>query len=201
MRGVALAFPALAFQALALPALAATEDFVVEPAHTFASFAVDHLGVSTQRGRFERTAGRIVIDREAGTGSIEITIDAASVSTGNAALDAVLRSGEFFDVARHPEVRFRARAIAFEDGVPRRATGELTLAGVTHPLDLNIVRFGCTRLPFLVRLTCGADVAAGLSRSAFGLSALKAFVGDEVRLEIQVEAIRQEKAAVPATDG
>lgn len=191
----------LVLSAIAFAAPAAAEDFVVEAAHTFPGFAVDHLGVSTQRGRFDRTTGRIVLDRDAGTGSIEIAIEAASVNTGNAALDAVLRSEEFFDVARHPTVVFRAHAIDLVAGVPRRAVGELTMNGVTRSVELSIVRFGCTRLPFLVRLTCGADVVASLKRSAFGMSALQAFVGDEVRLEIQVEAVRQERAGEPAAGG
>lgn len=187
--------------ALAFPATAAPEDFLVEPAHTFPAFSVSHLGVSMQRGRFERTRGRIVIDREAGTGAIEIAIDTDSVSTGNAALDAVLRSAQFLDAARHPTASFRSRAMQFEGGSPRRASGELTLAGVTRAVELDIVRFGCTRLPFLVRLTCGADVVAHIRRSEFGISAVPAFVGDDVRLDIQVEAIRQEKAEEPASGG
>lgn len=191
----------LALASLSLPASAAPEEFAIEPAHTFPAFAVSHLGISTQRGRFERTTGRIVLDREAGTGSVDIAIDAASVSTGNAQLDAVLRGEEFFDASRHPVLTFRASAIAFEDGVPRRASGELTLAGVTRRVELAIERFSCTRLPFLVRLTCGADVAASLRRSDFGLTAFGGLVGDEVRLEIQVEAVRKEAAPSPPTDG
>ncbi len=187
--------------AMALAASAAPEVFVVDPAHTHPSFSVDHLGISTQRGRLGRTTGRIVLDREAGTGTVEVEIDAASVSTGNAALDAVVRGEDFLDAARHPVARFRARELVFEAGVPRRAAGELTLAGVTKPVELAIVRFGCTRLPFLVRLTCGADIVAGLKRSAFGMSAFPAFVGDEVRLDIQVEAVLEEREPPPAPSG
>jgi len=186
---------------LAAPALAATEDFVVEPAHTYPSFAVSHLGISTQRGRFDRSSGRIVMDREAGKGTIDIVIDASTISTGNKTLDAVLRDEEFFNVARFPTMAFRAGSIVFEGGVPRRATGDLTLLGVTRPVEVSVVRFGCTRLPFLVRLTCGADVVASLKRSDFGMTSYSAFVGDEVRLEIQIEAVRQEPEAQPPPAG
>lgn len=182
---------------LAGPALAQQEEYVVDQQHTFPSFAVDHLGISTQRGRFERTKGRIVLDREAGTGSVEVVIDAASVSTGNAALDAVIRGEDFLNAERHPALAFRADAIAFEGGVPKRAAGELSIAGVTRPVELRLTRFGCTRLPFLVRYTCGADIEASLKRSEYGITAYKGFVGDEVRLVIQVEAVRVERA-VPA---
>ncbi len=184
-----------------LPALAAPEEFVVEAGHTFPRFAVSHLGISTQHGRFDRSSGRVVLDREAGTGTIEVAIDARSVSTGNPALDAVIRGEDFLDAARFPEIAFRARSIDFEGSVPRRAAGELTLAGRTRPVVLEIVRFGCTRLPFLVRLTCGADAVASLRRSEFGMAAFAGLVGEEVRLEIQVEAVRQEPAAAPAPAG
>lgn len=186
---------------LAAPALAAPEEFVVEPAHTYPSFEVSHLGISTQRGRFDRSSGRIVLDREAGTGTIDIVIDASTVSTGNRALDAMLRDEDFFNVARFPAMTFRAGAIVFEGGVPRRAVGDFTLLGVTRPVEVSVVRFGCTRLPFLVRLTCGADVVASLRRSDFGMTAYAAFVGDEVRLEIQIEAVRQEPEAQPPPAG
>jgi polyisoprenoid-binding protein YceI len=199
---VRVAFPALlvASLALAAPALAAPEEFVVEPQHTFPSFGVTHLGISTQRGRFDKTAGRVVLDREAGTGLIDISIDATTISTGNRLLDAVIRGEDFLNVERHPAMTFRGRTMVFEDGVPRRATGDLTMAGVTRPVELTVSRFGCTRLPFLVRLTCGADVVATLRRSEFGITAYSTFVGEEVRLEIQIEAVRAEPAAeaVPA---
>jgi polyisoprenoid-binding protein YceI len=179
----------------ALGARAAPEEFVVDPAHTYPSFQVSHLGISTQRGRFDRTTGRVSLDREAGEGAIEVNIDAASVSTGSAALDAVLKGEDFFNVSAFPALTFRAKSIEFEKGVPRRATGQLTMLGVSRPVAISVSRFGCTRLPFLVRLTCGADVVASLKRSDFGMTALAAFVGDDVSLEIQIEAVRQEPAA------
>jgi polyisoprenoid-binding protein YceI len=185
----------------AAPAHAASEAFLVEPSHTYPGFAVSHLGISTQRGRFDATSGRIVLDREAGTGSIEIRIDAATVSTGNRLLDAVVKGEDFLDVARHPAMTYRSSRITFSDGVPASVDGELTMAGVTRPVALGVTHFGCTRLPFLVRLTCGADLVGTLSRAAFGITSFAGLVGDEVRLEIQVEAVRQEAAPPPSTDG
>jgi polyisoprenoid-binding protein YceI len=186
---------------LALPAWSATEDFVVDPGHTYPSFEVSHLGISTQRGRFERTTGSIVLDREAGTGSIDVTVDVSAVSTGNRLLDAMLKGEDFFNVERFPVMTFRTRSIVFEGGIPKRANGEFTLLGVKRPVEVSVARFGCTRLPFFVRLTCGADVVANLKRSDFGMTAYSAFVGDEVRIEIQIEAVKQEPAAEPASAG
>jgi polyisoprenoid-binding protein YceI len=179
----------------------APEVYVVDPAHTFPAFEVSHLGIATQRGRFDRTRGRVTLDRAAHTGTIEIETDSASVSTGNAKLDAVLRSDEFFDVERHPKIAFRAEKLELRDDVPVRAEGILTMHGVTHPVTLEVRQFACTRKPFLVRTTCGADVEARLSRSAFGMAGYASFVGDEVRIVIQVEAVRQEPAAEPQDSG
>jgi polyisoprenoid-binding protein YceI len=187
--------------AIALPALAAPEEFVVDPGHTVAQFGVSHLGISTQRGRLGRASGRIVLDREAGTGSIDVEIDARAASTGNAALDAVVRGEDYLDAGRFPTITFRSRRIDFEGEAPRRVSGELTLAGRTRPVELELLRFACTRLPFLVRTTCGADAVASLRRSEFGMTAHAGFVGEEVRLEIQVEAVRQEPAAEPQPAG
>ena len=179
----------------------APEVYVVDPAHTFPAFEVSHLGIATQHGRFDRTRGRITVDRAAHAGTIDIETDAASVSTGNAKLDAVLRSDEFFDVERHPKIVFRADKLEFRDEVPVRAEGSLTMLGVTRPVTLDVRQFACTRKPFLVRTTCGADVEARLSRSAFGMASYASFVGDEVRVVIQVEAVRQEPATEPQNSG
>ncbi len=175
----------------------APEVYMLDPAHSFPAFEVAHLGIATQRGRFDRTRGRVTLDRAAHAGTIDIETDAASVSTGNAKLDAVLRSDEFFDVERHPKIVFRAEKLEFREEVPVRAEGSLTLLGVTRPVTLEVRQFACTRKPFLVRTTCGADVEARLSRAAFGMASYASFVGDEVRIVIQVEAVRQEPAAEP----
>lgn len=187
---------------LAAPqALAAPEEFTVDPTHTYPGFAVVHLGISTQRGRFDRTTGTIVIDRVTGKGSIEIAIDTPSISTGSSKLDAVLRGEDFFHVEQHPRIAYKSNALEFESGVPRKAFGEFTLLGVTKPVTLAIDHFACTRLPFLVRTTCGADVSATISRSAFGMNRFTAFISDDVKIFIQIEAVKVEPAVEPAPAG
>lgn len=200
MRALAPAALAAA-AALAGPALAAPEEFIVDRGHTFPTFEVLHLGISTQRGRFERTTGRIVLDREARTGTLTIEIDTRSVSTGNPLLDEALRGEDFFAVDKHPKMVFEAGRMEFEKGEPRRAQGELTLLGVRRPVAISIERFGCTRRPFFVRTTCGADVVATLSRSAFGMTSYPAFIGDEVKVVIQIEAVKTEPAVEPPPAG
>lgn len=192
---------AAALLALAPAAFAATEEFNIDPAHTYPGFAVRHLGISTQRGRFDKTQGKIMVDREASRGSVEIAIDTTSISTGSPQLDRVLRGEDFFDVEKHPRMTFKSRSVEFERGVLRSAQGDLTLLGVTKPVTLNIEHFACTKLPFLVRTTCGADMSTSLSRSAFGMSRYAAFIGDEVRITIQIEAVRVEPPPPPDPAG
>jgi polyisoprenoid-binding protein YceI len=189
--------------ALGMPpvALAATETYTIDPAHTMPGFEVSHLGISTQRGRFERTAGTIALDREAGSGAVAIEIDAASVTTGTSKLDVTVRGEDFLDAANHPHITFHAERFKFEKDVPVSAEGELTLLGVTKPVTLSITHFACTRKPFLVRTTCGADASATISRSAFGMSRFASFLGDDVRIVIQVEAVKEEAAAAPTSSG
>jgi len=194
---------ALAVLLLGMPfaAHAATETYAIDPAHTMPGFEVSHLGISTQRGRFERTAGTIALDREAGTGAVAIEIDAASITTGTAKLDATVRGEDFLDAANHPRITFRAERFRFDKDVPVSAEGELTLLGVAKPVTLAITHFACTRKPFLVRTTCGADASATISRAAFGMSRFASFLGDDVRIVIQVEAVKEEPPAPTSSGG
>ena len=185
----------------ALHAAAQAQVFNVDPAHTFPGFGVDHLGIATQKGRFDAATGRIELDAAAGRGSVAIEIDAKSVSTGNPKIDALLRDEDFLDVARHPRIAFRSTRVEFRGAEPARIEGELTLRGVTKPLVLTVERYACTTKPFFVRTTCGADASGRFSRAAFGMSSLAAFVGDEIRLDIQVEAIGQQAQQSPVPGG
>lgn len=177
-------------------AAAAPQDFVIDPAHTYATFEVSHLGVSTQRGRLGNAVGTAVLDGEQGTGEITITLDARSLSTGSELMEKLLKGSSWFAVAQHPSVTFSGTSIAFVAQKPTRIDGVLTLRGVTRPISLTVTHYACTRLPFGVRLTCGMDAQGVIRRSDFGMDSLLAFVGDEVKLLIQAEAVRQEPASV-----
>jgi len=183
-------------------ALAAPEEFNVDPTHTYPAFAVRHLGISTQRGRFDATTGRILIDRAAKTGSIDIAIDTTSVSTGSPKIDVTLRGEDFFNVGKHPKMYFKSTSVEFDGDRPKSARGDFTLLGVTRPVTVTIDSFGCTRLPFFVRTTCGADVNTLIHRSEFGMNAYAAFLSDDVRISVQIEAVKVEPAAeMPAAGG
>jgi polyisoprenoid-binding protein YceI len=172
-------------------AIAAPEEFVIDSGHTFPTFEVRHLGIATQRGRFNHASGTVLLDRDTGTGSVDVTIDARSIDTGNESLDNLLRGPSFFDTAKFPEIRYKSSQAALIEGQPSRVEGELTLLGLTRPVTLNVSGFQCTRKPFLVTLRCGVDMNATFRRSDFGMSAVKAFVSDEVTILIQAEAERK----------
>ena len=179
-------FAVLDFSGAAL----AADSYTLDPAHTFPRFEINHFGFSTHHGQFNKTSGKLVLDRSARTGSVEITVDTASIGTGDPDLEKHLRSGEFFNVAKFPAMTFRSKTVSFNGDVPATAAGELTLLGVTKPLTLAISRVRCAPHPMLKKEDCGAEVTGTLKRSDFGMKAYIPAVGDEVTLRIQVEAIK-----------
>ena len=177
-----------------LSAWAIPEEFSIDPQHTYATFEVNHLGISTQRGRFNETSGKVVLDPQGDNNNIEIKINARSIDTGNESMEKLLRGDDFFNTEKYPDILFNARKIIFNNEKPEIIEGELTLLGVTKPVTLNVLSYNCTRKPFLIRLTCGIDAAAIIKRSEFGMNNLLSFVSDEVKLLIQVEAFKRQPA-------
>ncbi len=194
-RGACAALIAALIACAGSVALAAPEEFVIDSGHAFPSFEVRHLGIATQRGRFNRTSGTILLDREAGIGSVDVQIDARSIDTGNGVLDDLLRGPSFFDAARFPEIRYKSAQASLIEGKTSRIDGELTLLGVTRPVVLEVSGFGCTRKPLLVVLRCGADMRATFRRSEFGMASMTSFVSDEVTILIQAEAVHPTRQA------
>lgn len=175
---------------LAAPGEAAlAERYAIDARHTFPGFEVSHIGFSTQRGRFNRTEGTIVLDRVHGTGSIEVRIDADSIDTGLEELETRLKKEDFFNTARYTSISFKADQMTFAGDAPASATGVLTLLGVSKPLRLDISHFHCGVHPINNRHVCGADVTGKIKRSDFGMNAFLPAIGDEVTLRIQVEGI------------
>jgi polyisoprenoid-binding protein YceI len=181
----------LAFAAVTAPALAAPAGYTVDPNHTFPVFEVDHLGFSTQRGRFNKTSGKITLDTAARQGSVDVTIDATSIDMGFAKWNENMRGENYFNTDAHPTITFKADKLVFDGERPVSADGSLTMLGVTKPVTLTIKRFRCAPHPLHTRETCGADVVATLKRSEFGMTKYIPSVGDEVRLLIAVEAFRE----------
>jgi polyisoprenoid-binding protein YceI len=174
-----------------LPALtqAAPVTYKVDVKHTFPSFEADHFGgMSVWRGKFNKTSGSITLDTAAQTGSVDITIDASSVDTGQDDLNKHLTSAEFFDVAKFPTATYKGKFTKFVDGKPTEVAGELTLHGVTKPVTLTIRSFKCMAHPMKKKEFCGADATTTIDREAFGIAWGKNFgFKMDVKLDIQVE--------------
>lgn len=182
--------PVLLSALVALPAVAGSVTYEIDPAHTFPSFEADHMGVSVWRGKFNRSSGQVTLDKAAGTGTLAVDIELASIDFGYDALNESMAKPEYFDTARHPTAHYTGKLAGFVDGEPTQVVGTLTLRGVTRPVTLEIKSFKCMPHPIFKRDWCGADAHATFDRAAFGIDAGKDYGFDmDVALRIQVEAV------------
>jgi polyisoprenoid-binding protein YceI len=175
----------------AAAAPAQTVTYSIDPTHTFVTWEALHFGTSTSRGRFDRKEGTVQFDRTGRTGRVEITIDMASISTGVAPFDGHLRSKDFFDTANHPTAKFVADRLSFNGNNVAEVTGALTLLGRTLPVTLKAARFNCYDNPIVKREVCGGDFETTIQRSQWGMTYGLPGIPDNVRLTVQVEAVRQ----------
>lgn len=169
----------------------AADTYSIEPNHTYPSFEADHMGISVLRGKFTKTSGTIVLDRAAKTGTLDITIDANSLDFGHEKLNAHAKSADMFDVPKFPTAHYKSKSITFKGDTPVAVEGELTLHGVTKPVTLAINKFKCIMHPMLKREVCGADASTEFNRADFGISYGLPKFAPEVKLAIEIEAIKQ----------
>src|SRR6202050_4494189 len=174
---------------LGASAFAAPVTYTLDPNHTYPSFAADHFGgLSVWRGKFNSSSGKVVYDKDAKSGSIEVTVDMSSVDFGMPKLNEHAKSAEIFDVAKFPTATFSGKFTKFNAPSPAKAQGTPTLHGVTKPLTLTINSFLCKPSPMTKKEVCGADASATFNRSDFGGN-----FGDKygfkqgVKLQTQVE--------------
>jgi len=178
--------------ALALAAPAQANSYLIDPTHTFVTYEVSHFGTSTNRGRFDKKEGTVSFDRAAKTGKVEVVFDLASVSTGVPQMDKHLQSADFFDSAKHPSAKFVGDKFVFDGDKVSEVVGMLTLRGKTMPVTLKASNFNCYMNPMFKREVCGGDFETTIKRSQWGVNyGLQFGIPDDVRLEIQIEAIKQ----------
>ena len=170
-------------------AFAAPVTFNIDPAHTFPSFEADHFGgLSTWRGKFDATSGKVVYDKDAKSGSIEVTVDMTSVDFGMPKLNEHAKSDQIFDVAKYPTAIYSGKFTKFSGSTPTEAQGTLTMHGVTKPVTLTIDSFKCMQNPMNKKEVCGANATATFNRADFGVNYGDKFgFKQEVKLQIQVE--------------
>jgi polyisoprenoid-binding protein YceI len=183
--------PAFALATLLAPIVhAAPESFVIDGTHTFPRFEYSHFGYSRQANRFDRTSGTVTLDRAAKSGSVDVVIDAASVSTGYAVFDQHLRGEDFFDVAKHPNITFKSDSLRFDGDRLKQVEGVLTIKGIARPVTLEVNSFHCMPHPMRKKDACGANATAQFKRSDFNMGKHVPHVSDEVVLSIPIEAIK-----------
>ncbi len=178
-------------------AMAAPETYTFDSTHTLPSFSVNHLGMSTVRGIFEGSTGKVTIDNAAKSGSVEVTIPTGSVFTGylkstgaGRTRDEHLRAADFFNSAEFPTMVFKSSKFVYAGDKPASIEGTLTLLGVTKPLTLKVDHLSCGPHPFSKKDMCGADLSGTIKRSDFGMKFGVPAIGDEVSLVIAVEAYK-----------
>ena len=180
---------ALIASALSLSAIAA-DSYTIDPQHTFPSFEINHLGFSTMHGSFYTTSGKIALDPTGNAGSMEVSIDTSSVTTGYGKRDEHLKSEDFFNVAKFPTMTFKSNKLKYSGGKLVGADGELTLLGVTKPVSLTVTSFNCGTNPLMKKPECGGNATATIKRSDFGMNTYVPAISDEVRIAIEVEAFK-----------
>jgi polyisoprenoid-binding protein YceI len=173
-------------------ATAASTTYSVDPDHTHPSFEVDHFGgLSTWRGTFKKTSGTVELDTAAGTGTVDVLIDTATVDFAHDKLNAHVSSPEMLDVSRYPTAEYKGKFVEFANGAPKTISGNLTLHGVTKPVTLNINSFKCIEHPMLKKQVCGADASGTFNRADFGVNYGQQYgFKQDVLLHIQVEGIK-----------
>lgn len=170
--------------------------WTIDPAHSGVEFVVRHMMISKVRGRFTRFAGHLDVAERPEDSAVEVTIDPASISTADDKRDEHLRSADFLDVERHPEITFHSTSVKPGRGGRWAVEGELTLKGVTRPVVLDVElegvgsAYGGPRAVF--------SGAAEIDREEFGLTwnmALEAggvLVGKQLRIELSIQAVPEQ---------
>ena len=176
--------------AVAAPALAAPETFVVDGTHTFPRFSYSHFGFSTQLSRFNKTTGKVVIDKTAKTATVDIEIDTKSVDTGYGTFDEHIQGEDFLDTAKYPTATFKSSKVVFEGDTPVAIEGQLTLKGVTKPVTLTVSSYKTMPHPMVKKDAIGANAWTVVKRSEFNAGKYAPNVGDDVRIDIAIEAIK-----------
>jgi polyisoprenoid-binding protein YceI len=177
--------------AVSAPALAAPETYVLDGTHTFPRFSYNHLGFSTQLSRFDKTSGTVTFDKSAKTAAVDIVIDTKSVNTGYATFNEHIQGEDFLDTAKYPTATFKSTKVVFQGDNPVSIDGNLTLKGVTKPVTLTVTSFKAMPHPMLKKPAIGANAWTVIKRSEFNAGKYAPNVGDDVRIDIAIEAIKE----------
>lgn len=172
-----------------------TGTWTIDPSHTEIGFSVRHL-VSKVRGKFETFEGTIVTNDDLATSTVNVTVDLNSINTGTADRDNHLRSADFFEVESHPTMTFVSTGIVQKSDTDFVVAGDLTIKGVTKPIELEAEFLGEGGDPW-GGTRVGVEATAAISRKEFGidfnipLEGDKLMIGDKISIHITAEAVLQ----------
>jgi polyisoprenoid-binding protein YceI len=172
-------------------AMAAPVTYNVDGSHTFPRFSYSHFGYSTQLSSFSKTTGKVVLDAEAKTGAVDIVIDTKSVNTGSSDFNEHIQGEDFLDTAKFPQATFKSTQVIFDGTKPAKIEGLLTLKGVTKPVTLTVTGFQAAPHPMMKKPALGANAFTVIKRTEFNAGKYAPYVGDEVRIDIAIEAMAQ----------
>ncbi len=165
--------------------------YELDETHAYLTFSYSHLGLSNPQLHFQEFDAELVLDgRNMADSKVNITIDAASIDSGVAELDDELRSSEYFDVENHPDIVFSSSAYRETSENTGVLSGDLTVAGVTRPVSLDVTINSAAMNRMVRKEMIGFSATGTVNRSDYGLTAYDRFVSDELRLQVQVEFVR-----------
>ena len=183
---------------LSLPAAAATATWKIDPAHTAAQFAVKHLMISTVRGNFKAVNGTINWDESDVTKStVNVTIDATTVDTGEPARDKDLKSDKFFDTANNPTLTFKSTKVEQAGAGKLKVTGDLTIRGITKQVVLDVDGPSASVKDPWGNTRSALSASTKINRQDFGVKWNASIdgggvvVGDDVNITIDLEMVKQ----------
>jgi polyisoprenoid-binding protein YceI len=174
--------------ALAMPSLAATSTWNLDPMHSNAQFTVRHLGISNVQGEFTKISGQVVLDdADVTKSSVNVTIDVGSVDTRVSRRDDDLKSANFFEVAKYPNITFKSTKITKASDGKLMVTGDLTIKDVTKEVTLDVT--GPSAVDTHMGTRRGFSASTKINRQDYHVSADPGMVGDDITIQIDCEMV------------
>lgn len=174
---------------LVFPILASAANYTIDSDHTYPSLEMSHMGLSIWRGKFNKTTGKVTLDRAAKTGSADILIETASIDFGHDKMNEHAIAEDWLNAQKYPTMTYKG-TLKFKGDIPESMDGQLTMRGITKPVKLKINSFKCMEHPMLKREVCGADAEGVLNRADFGMAKYSEGEAGKIYMRIQVEALR-----------
>jgi polyisoprenoid-binding protein YceI len=164
-------------------------EYMIDPAHTTVTFSVNHLGTSNLVGRFNTIEGNFTLTPK-GNSKVEVIIDTASVDTNHEKRDIHLRSPDFFNAKQYPKMKFTSTKVHFNNGELGKIDGKLSLHGKTHAITLIADPVGAGSDPW-GGYRAGYLVTTVIKRSDYGMDFMQGGIGDDIKISLNIEAIKQ----------